>query len=161
MIPALAIPFAAKIAIATIASAALFGSGLYLGNRMGAASCYQATIESQAHAIEAGIQQAVVSDQTVTKYVDRVQIVKEKGRTIIKEIPIYVQDTCILSGGFRLLHDSSANNELSDPARIADAETVSFETATKTIFENYEACHLNSETLSSLQQWVRQQSAIR
>ena len=170
MIPVLAIPLAAKIAVATTLAAALFSFGIYIGHRWGVSSCYQATIESQAHAIEAGIQQAVVSDQTVTKYVDRVQIVKEKGRTIIKEIPIYVQDTCILSGGFRLLHDSAANSELPGPTRIADektvsvetvAQTVSFETATKTIFENYEACNVNSETLSSLQQWVREQSAIR
>lgn len=162
MIPALAIPFAAKIAIATIASAALFGSGLYLGNRMGAASCYQATIESQAHAIETGIQQAVVSDQTVTQYVDRVQIVQGKSRAIIKEVKVYVKDdTCNLSGGFRLLHDSSANNELSDPARIADAETVAVETVAETIAANYGICHENATTLSSLQDWVREQSLIR
>lgn len=162
MIPALAIPFAAKIAIATIASAALFGSGLYLGNRMGAASCYQATIESQAHAIEAGIQQAVVSDQTVTKYVDQRQDLQKTSRAIIKEVKVYVKDdTCNLSGGFRLLHDSAVLNELPDPTRIANAETVAVETATETVLENYQTCHLNSETLSSLQQWVRQQSLIR
>ncbi len=162
MIPVLVIPLAAKIAIATTLATALFGSGMYVGHKWGVSSCYEATIEAQAHSIETGIQQGVVSDKTVTKYVDRVQIVKEKGRTIIKEIPIYVKDdTCTLSGGFRMLHDSAANNELPDPARIADAETVSFETATKTIFENYEACNVNSETLSSLQQWLREQSAIR
>jgi len=161
MIPALAIPFAAKIAIATIASAALFGSGLYVGHRWGVSSCYQATIESQAHAIEAGIQQAVVSDQTVTKYVDRVQILQKKSREIIKEIKVYVKDSCDLSGGFRLWHDSAANNELSDPARIADAETVAVETVAETIAANYGICHENATTLSSLQDWVREQSLIR
>ncbi len=162
MIPALAIPLAAKVAIATTLAAALFSTGLYVGHKWGVSSCYEATIEAQAHAIETGIQQAVVSDKTVTKYVDRVQIVQGKSRAIIKEVKVYVKDdTCTLSGGFRLLHDSAANNELPDPARIADAETVSFETATKTIFENYEACNVNSETLSSLQQWLREQSAIR
>ena len=162
MIPALAIPFAAKIAIATIASAALFGSGLYLGNRMGAASCYQATIESQAHAIEAGIQQAVVSDQTVTKYVDQRQDLQKTSRAIIKEVKVYVKDdTCNLSGSFRLLHDSAVFNELPDPTRIVDAEAVSVEAVAETVAANYGICHQNKETLSSLQDWVREQSLIR
>ena len=162
MIPLLAIPLAAKIAIATTLAAALFCSGLYMGHKWGVSSCYEATIEAQRHTVETGIQQAVVSDKTITKYVDRVQIVQGKSRAIIKEVKVYVKDdTCTLSGGFRLLHDSAANNELPDPAGIIDAETVSFETATKTIFENYEACNVNSETLSSLQRWVRDQSAIR
>lgn len=162
MIPLLAIPLAAKISIATIASAALFLGGVYLGNKMGSASCYEATIEAQRHTVETGVKQAVVSDNTVTKYVDRVQIVQGKSRTIIKEIPIYVKnDTCNLSGSFRLLHDSAVNNELPDPTRIADAPTVAVETVAETIGENYGICHQNKETLTALQDWVREQSAIR
>lgn len=162
MIPALAIPFAAKIAIATIASAALFGSGLYLGNKMGVSSCYEATIEAQAHAIETGIQQAVVSDKTVTKYVDRVQIVQGKSRDLIREVKVYVKDdTCNLSGSFRLLHDSAVYNELPDPARIIDEEAVSVEAVAETVAANYGICHENATTLSSLQDWVREQSLIR
>ena len=161
MIPLLAIPLATKISIATIASAALFLGGVYLGNKMGSASCYEATIEAQRHTVETGVKQAVVSDKTVTEYVDRVQIVQGKSREIIKEVKVYVQDTCTLSGGFRLLHDSAIYNELPDSTRIADAETIGLEAATQTILENYQACNINSETLSSLQSWVKEQSAIR
>jgi hypothetical protein len=161
MIPLLAIPLAAKISIATIASAALFLGGVYLGNKMGSASCYEATIEAQRHTVETGVKQAVVSDNTVTKYVDRVQIVQGKSRTIIKEIPIYVQDTGTLSSGFRVWHDSAVYNELPDPARIADAPTVAVETVAETIAGNYGICHENSETLTALQDWVKEQSAIR
>jgi len=161
VIPVLVIPLAAKFAIATTLAAALFGAGLYVGNRLGVSSCYEATIEAQRHTIETGIKQGVVSDKTITKYVDRVQIVQGKSREIIKEVKVYVQDTCTLSGGFRMLHDSAANNELPDPSRTLDEETVGVEAATKTILENYETCHVNSETLGSLQGWVREQSAIR
>ena len=150
-----------KIAIATTLATALFSFGLYLGNEIGVSSCYEAQIKAQAHSIETGIKQAVVSDKTVTEYVDRVQIVQGKSREIIKEVKVYVQDTCTLSGGFRLLHDSAIYNELPDPARIADAEAIGLEAATKTILENYQACNVNAETLSSLQQWVRDESAIR
>ena len=156
-----ALSLSTKIAIATIAFTAVFCFGLYLGNKMGVSSCYEATIAAQAHTIETGVKQAVVSDKTITEYVDRVQVVQGKSREIIKEVKVYVQDTCVLSGGFRLLHDSAVYNELPDPARIADAEAIGLEAATKTILENYQACNVNAETLSSLQQWVRDESAIR
>ncbi len=162
MIPLLAIPVAAKISIATIASAALFLGGVYLGNKMGSASCYEATIEAQRHTVETGVKQAVVSDKTITKYVDRVQIVQGKSREIIKEVKVYVEnDNCTLSGGFRLLHDSAVNNELPDPAGIIDAPTVAVETVAETIGANYGICHQNKETLTALQDWVREQSVIR
>jgi hypothetical protein len=103
----------------------------------------------------------VVSDKTITQYVDRVQIVQGKSREIIKEVKVYVQDTCTLSGGFRLLHDSAVNNELPSPSRIADAETISVEAVAQTVIENYQACNVNAETLSSLQSWIKEQSAIR
>ena len=150
-----------KIAIATTLAAALFSAGLYVGHKWGVSACYEATIEAQRHTIETGIKQAVVSDQTVTQYVDRVQIVQGKSREIIKEVKVYVQDTCTLSGGFRLLHDSAIYNELPDSTRIADAETISVEAVAQTVIENYQACNVNAETLSSLQGWVREQSAIR
>ena len=156
-----ALSLSSKIAICTTLCAALFSAGLYVGHKWGVSSCYEATIEAQRHTIETGIKQAVVSDQAITKYVDRVQIVQGKSREIIKEVKVYVQDTCTLSGGFRLLHDSAIYNELPDPARIADAEAIGLEAATKTILENYQACNINSETLSSLQGWVKEQSILR
>ena len=158
-IPALSL--GTKIAIATTLAAALFSAGLYVGHKWGVSACYEATIEAQRHTIETGIKQAVVSDQTVTQYVDRVQIVQGKSREIIKEVKVYVQDTCTLSGGFRLLHDSAIYNELPDSSRIADAETISVEAVAQTVIENYQACNVNSETLSSLQGWIKEQSAIR
>jgi hypothetical protein len=158
-IPALSL--GTKIAIATTLAAALFSAGLYVGHKWGVSACYEATIEAQRHTIETGIKQAVVSDKTVTQYVDRVQIVQGKSREIIKEVKVYVQDTCTLSGGFRLLHDSAVNNELPSPSRIADAETISVEAVAQTVIENYQACNVNSETLSSLQGWIKEQSAIR
>jgi len=156
-----ALSLGTKIAIATTLAAALFSSGLYVGHKWGVSSCYEATIEAQRHTIETGIKQAVVSDKTVTEYVDRVQIVQGKSREIIKEVKVYVQDTCTLSGGFRLLHDSAVYNELPDSTRIADAETISVESATHTILENYQACNVNAETLKALQSWVKEESAIR
>ena len=156
-----ALSLSTKIAIATIAFTAVFCFGLYLGNKMGVSSCYEATIEAQRHTIETGIKQAVVSDKTVTEYVDRVQIVQGKSRTIIKEIPIYVKDTCTLSAGWRMLHDSAVNNELPDPARIVDEAPVSVADVAETVARNYGICEETKTTLQALQSWVREQSSIR
>ena len=161
MIPLLAAPLAAKIAIITTLATALFSAGLYIGHKWGVSACYEATIEAQAHSIETGIKQAVVSDQTVTKYVDRVQIVQGKSRTIIKEIPIYVKDTCTLSADWRMLHDSAVKSELPDTTRDSDERTVTAQNALETVAANYGICHENSQTLQALQSWVREQSSIR
>ena len=161
-----ALSLSSKIAICTTLAAALFSAGLYVGHKWGVSSCYEATIEAQRHTIETGIKQAVVSDQTVTKYVDRVQIVQGKSRTIIKEIPIYVKDTCTLSADWRMLHDSAVYNAVSDTTRNSDEGTVTATDVTatdalETVAANYGICHENSQTLQALQSWVREQSSIR
>ena len=158
-----ALSLSTKIAIATTLAAALFSAGLYVGHKWGVSSCYEATIEAQRHTIETGIKQAVVSDKTVTEYVDRVQIVQGKSREIIREVKVYVKDdsNTYLSGGFRMLHDSAANNELPDPSRIADAETVAVADVAETVARNYGICEENSQSLQALQSWVSEQSSIR
>ena len=166
MIPLLAVPLAAKIAIATTLVIALFSAGLYVGHKWGVSSCYEATIEAQRHTIETGIKQAVVSDKTVTEYVDRVQIVQGKSREIIREVKVYVQDNCTLSADWRMLHDSAVKSELPDTTRIADAGTVTAtdvtaQDAIETVAANYSLCEENSQTLQALQSWVREQSSIR
>lgn len=99
------------------------------------------------------VEQAEKTVEVITEYVDRVQIVKEKGQTIIKEVPVYVQNDADLSGGFRVFHDAAASNELPDATRIADAPAVPIEDAAATIAENYQRCHENSEQLMALQSW--------
>ena len=156
-----ALSLSSKIAICTTLAAALFSAGLYVGHKWGVSSCYEATIEAQRHTIETGVKQAVVSDQTVTKYVDRVQDLQKTSREIIKEVKVYVQDTCTLSGGFRLLHDSAIYNELPDPARIVDEAPVSVADVAETVARNYGICEETKTTLQALQSWVREQSSIR
>ena len=156
-----ALSLSTKIAAATTLATALFSAGLYVGHKWGVSSCYEATIEAQRHTIETGVKQAVVSDKTVTEYVDRVQIVQGKSREIIREVKIYVQDTSNLSPGFRMLHDSAVNNELPDPARIVDEAPVSVADVAETVATNYGLCEETKTTLQALQSWVREQSGIR
>jgi hypothetical protein len=156
-----ALSLSSKIAICTTLCAALFSAGLYMGHQIGVSGCYEAQIKAQAHSIETGIKQAVVSDQTVTKYVDRVQVVQGKSREIIKEVKVYVQDTVNLSGGWRMLHNNAVYNELPDTTRDSDEGTVTAQAALERVASNYGICHQNKETLTALQDWVKEQSLIK
>lgn len=161
MIPFLtALPFATKLAVTTIAFTSVFGFGMYLGNKIGVSSCHEAVIEAQRHSIETGVKQAEVSDKIVTKYVDRVKIVK---KNVVKEVKVYVKDDAniMLSPNFRLFHDSSANNEIPSRTSNPDGKAVTVEDLANTIAGNYGICHENSATLISLQDWVREQSMIK
>ena len=161
MIPFIAaLPLATKLAVTTIAFTAVFGFGMYLGNKIGVSSCHEAVIEAQRHSIETGEKQAEVSDKIVTKYVDRVKIVK---KNVVKEVKVYVKDDAniMLSPNFRLFHDSSANNEIPSRTSNPDGKAVTVEDLANTIAGNYGICHENSATLISLQDWVREQSMIK
>ena len=161
MIPFIAaLPFATKLAVTTIAFTAVFGFGMYLGNKIGVSSCHEAVIEAQRHSIETGVKQAEASDKIITKYVDRVKIVKQN---VIKEVKVYVKDDAniMLSPNFRLFHDSSANNEIPSRTSNPDGKAVTVEDLANTIAGNYGNCHENSATLISLQDWVREQAMIK
>ncbi len=52
----------------------------------------------------------------VTQHVNRIRVVREKGETIIKEVPVYVpvqaDAACTINRGFVRLHDAAAAGEL-------------------------------------------------
>ena len=84
-----ALSLSSKIAICTTLCAALFSAGLYMGHQIGVSGCYEAQIKAQAHSIETGIKQAVVSDQTVTKYVDSIPFSwKNETHSIYTHVPL-------------------------------------------------------------------------
>lgn len=106
--------------------------------------------------------QAQATVKVVTAYVDRVRILREKGETIIKEVPVYVPvqaDTaCTINRGFVRLHDAAAAGELPEPARDADAAAagIALSAIAGTVAANYQTCHENAEQLRALQAWARE-----
>ena len=109
--------------------------------------------------------QAEATVKVVTEYVDRVRVVREKGDTIIKEVPVYVpvqaDAACTINRGFVRLHDAAAAGELPEPARDADAGPagVALSAVATTITTNYQACHESAEQLRALQEWVTEMAA--
>ena len=108
--------------------------------------------------------QAEATVQVVTKYVDRVKIVRETGATIVKEVPVYASPeadaACVLPRGFVRLHDAAAAGRVPEPAGGSDAAPagIALSTVAGTVADNYERYHENAEQLTALQAWVRQVS---
>lgn len=106
-------------------------------------------------------QQAKVTERVVTKYVDRIKVIRERGATIVREVPIYVpSDAAPLPGGFRLLHDAAALGAVPDAAGIPDAAPVAAQDAASTVVDNYTTYHETAARLTALQDWVKQQQAL-
>ena len=109
---------------------------------------------------------AEVTTKVVTKYINKVQIVKEKGNEIIKQVPVYITkdaDTkCDVPTGFVMLHDSASRNEVPDPTRKVDGTTsnVKISGVAETVVENYTTYHQVAEQLRSLQEWIKEQQKI-
>lgn len=98
--------------------------------------------------------------KVVTQYVDRVRIVREKGDTLIKEVPAYVpvqaDAACTINRGFVRLHDAAAAGELPESAGDADATAagIALSAVAGTLAANYQTCHENAEQLKALQAWI-------
>ena len=124
---------------------------------------WDSTVASQRMAVaEVKKQQAEAAIQVVTKYVDRIEVVREKGDTILKEVPIYVpvqaDAACTVYRGLVSLHDAAAAGELPTAPGDADApaEGLELSAVAATVATNYQTCHENAEQLKALQDWIRQ-----
>lgn len=77
-------------------------------------------------------------------------------RTLIKEIPRYVESDCDLSAGFRVFHDAAATATVPDPGTAGtDAAPVKAQDVASTVSENYESCRDNERRLEALQEIIR------
>ena len=110
-------------------------------------------------------EQAQATVEVITEYVDRVRVVREKGDTIIKEVPVYVpvqaDAACTINRGFVRLHDAAAAGALPEPARDTDAAAagIALSAVAGTVATNYQTCHETAEQLRALQTWVREMAS--
>lgn len=123
--------------------------------------------EGKSTRLQSELTEAKGNVRIVTHYVDRVQIVRERGATITKEIPVYVtaqaDARCTVPVGFVRVHDAAAQNvpvagSTGDPN--APAESVTLSGIATTVAGNYTACHETAEQLIALQDYVRSLQAI-
>jgi len=143
---------------------ALTGTSLGFGWIKGAEQVqarWDAAVREQAlQAAAVRVRQAEATVKVMTRYVDRVRVVREKGETIIKEVPVYVpmeaDAACSVNRGFVRVHDAAAHNNLPEPAGVADAGAsgVALSDVAATVADNYRRCHENAEQLRGLQGWM-------
>lgn len=108
------------------------------------------------------VAQGRVTEKVVTKYVDRLKVVHDRGATIVKQVPIYVPiDSPDLPAGFRVYFDAAAKGILPDPTRIADASPVSAQDVATITAEDFAICHENAEQLIGIQNWIKGQQKVK
>ena len=141
---------------------ALFSSGWLKGASHVQAQWDAATAAQQQAQAQLQIRQAEATVQVVTQYVDRIEVVREKGDTLIQEIPVYVpvqaDAACTVHRGFVSLHDAAAAGELPTAPGDPDAltEGLALSAVAAAVVTNYQTCHENAEQLKALQDWIRQ-----
>ena len=156
------IPWAYRLLALAVLGVALVGFGWIKGAGHVQAQWDAAVQQQTLHVAAVRERQAQATVKVVTQYVDRVRVVREKGDTIIKEIPVYVpfqaDAACTINRGFVRLHDAAAVGELPEPARDVDAAAsgIALSAVAGTVAANYPTCHENAEQLRALQGWVRE-----
>ena len=100
-----------------------------------------------------------ITVRTETEYVEVEKVIRVKGDTIVKQVPVYVPlDLPDLPGPFRLLHDAAASQSpLPETPRGDDGAPVSPQAVAATVADNYATCHQNAARLSALQGWADEQ----
>jgi hypothetical protein len=158
------IPFIGKYAIPIqlLSFVVLLVSVFLCGGLSNEAAWQLKVAKTNAEIAELKVKSEKVSTKVVTKYIDRIQVVKEKGNEIVKYINKESDTKCELPNSFVMLHDAAAKNELPDPTRASDAgaSEVKLSGATTTIVQNYGTCWEIREQLKSLQEWVTEQKKL-
>jgi hypothetical protein len=150
-----------------VASIVLLVFGIYMEGSIANQAAWEAKVaEVKLEMAKKETASAEASVKVITKYVEKIKVVKETNDAIIKEVPKYINQAadakCDVPNSFVVLHDSASNNEVPDPARLANEGTsaTKISTVAETVVGNYGVCHENSEQLRSLQQWIVEQQKI-
>lgn len=125
----------------------------------------QVLAENERAAVKIVKKQGEATERVLTKYVRVAGKTETVTKTIEKEVIRYESaklDTCPVSVGFRVLHDSAAANTVPDPARATDGSPAGITAAEAlgTVTGNYSRFHETADRLRSLQEWIREQQKV-
>lgn len=152
--------------VGLICAGLIFCAGCLFGSWYETRDAQQVAAEQLRQAFEQGQALGTVRDKIVTEYVDRVQVITERGQTIIQKVPVYVSAeadaACTVNAGFVRLHDAAAHAlPAPEPSGAADDAPagIALSAVGATTAANYAACNANAEQLTQLQELVRQYQA--
>jgi hypothetical protein len=144
--------------------AALVGFGVLAGWHYGASQVQAAWDTAKQNqervVITTQLRDAVATVQVVTKYVDKVRIVRERAKAIIKQVPIYVtqqdDDHAVINSGFVRMWNASNSGLPPDAPGAADAQASGVKLSEVAEQHSIEAsyCRELEEQLTALQGWL-------
>jgi len=144
----------------------LFLAGVYLeGNLNGTSNYLKAVAAFNEKIKEAEGKSKEVNERIKTVYVDRVQIIKEKGKDNVKYIEKVVtkyDNMCTLSNAAIGVHNSASQNEVARSTTGTDegASDVKISELLKTINDNYSIYYQTREQVIAWQTWYNEQKKI-
>ena len=137
------------------------------GNEHGTQKLTDHIAKEATEAARIAVVRGKATERVITKYltvtVPKTQVVTN---TIEKEVIRYEAaklDACPMSNAAVSLHDNAALNTVPDASKSTDGTASEFKTAdlTKTCTENYAIYHQTADRLRGLQEWVREQQAVK
>lgn len=145
-------PWARWLALA-LAFAFVFMFGDMRGRSVEGQKHIEYVQKQAAQAVKINQAQTKVVVQTEIQYRDRIQVVKEKGDVVIKEVPVYItaetDQQFPVPLGFVRMHDAAANGDDSGAPSDSDgkASGVKISEVATTVAENYGQCRIWREQL--------------
>jgi hypothetical protein len=151
------IPLPYRIAAAVFLLIAVFGIGYMKGSSRADVIIAEAGAKASEQIAELERKNSEISNAVVTKYVDKVRVVKEREYVYLGQAQTNVPNQFNLSNGWVYLHDFGAKGSDAEAARASDAtaSSVRDNTALGVVLRNYSACTENSGQIEALQKWIR------
>ena len=151
------IPLPYKIAAAVFLLVTVFGIGYMKGSDRADVIIAEAAAKANEQIAELERKNAEISSTVVTKYVDKVRVVKEREYVYLGQAQTNVPGQYNLSAGWLYLHDFGAKGSDADSTRASDAtaSTIRDNQALGVVLRNYSTCRETSHQLEALQQWIR------
>lgn len=151
------IPLPYKIAAAVFLLIAVFGIGYMKGSDRADVIIAEAAVKANEQIAELERKNSEISNTVVTKYVDKVRVVKEREYVYLGQAQNNVPGQFNLSAGWLYLHDFGAKGSDADSTRASDATatTIRDNQALGVVLRNYSTCRETASQLEALQQWIR------
>jgi hypothetical protein len=114
---------------------------------------YRAEAEKQISDLKT--ENAKISDNVITEYVDRTNTIREK-EIVYRDATNTLGSQYDISNGWVYLHDSAAKLTNPDMTLASDKSPsgIMDNSALAVVISNYAICRQNAEQLSSLQKWI-------
>jgi len=144
----------------------VFLIGIYLEGNFSCREEHQKKIEEIKRELKLAEERSKIKNEVIKiQYVDKVKLIKERGKENVKYIEKIVtkyDNLCTLSNAAIGVHNSASQNEIPGSTSGIDEGTsdVKASELLRTVAENYQTCHEIREQVISWQNWYKEQKKI-